>query len=615
MRIRDKVAAFLLVVAAFGIVFLKIRLLGPSVAGLLPEAHYEIRADMSLDGHGEDVQIRMAVPAPAPTQSIRNELVHSADFRFHIEKDGENRWGTWERAEARGRCALVYSATVRTEPRRFELPPVLPLPARYPQGVQVDLLPASSIQSGAAEIRDLAARIVPEAERKDAAAILRAAFAFCRDGIRPAEIKGTTDALTCLRLREGSCGGKSRLFAALLRASGIPARLADGLILKDGTWTSTHVWVEAWLGGMWVPFCPLNDHFAEIPSTYLILCHGDAPVFSHTRDINFDYVFHGKTILAPPMGTDAPAAGPLNLWAAFEHVGIPVNLLKIILLMPVGALVVVIARNLVGLQTFGTFMPSLMAVAFRDTGLLWGLVLFIAILIAGGIVRAILERFRLLHTPRLGIVLTAIVGFIVGLAVAAQAAGAILPTRATLFPLVILTLTVERFARLWDEEGIGASIRVTLATMLVVAAAFATIQWESLQAVVLAFPETLLIAVAAFFVIGRWTGLRLAEFVRFRSFLITRPSRNPGSAESGRSASAASVSSPEMGGRGRSSPVGSESLDPSERSPTSPHPPPSPLSGGKRAGAGHSVPGSTSTQHAEMSVWESPRMAARGGRG
>jgi len=519
MRVRDKVAALLLAVAAFAILFLKIRFLGPSVAALLPEAHHEIRVDMSLDGHGEDVQVRMAVPMPAPTQSIRNELVSSSEFRFHIEKDGENRWGVWERAEARGRCALVYSATVRTEPRRFELPAVLPLPARYPQAVQVDLLPTPLIQSGAAEIRDLAARILAEQDRRDAAAIVRAAFAYSRDAIRSAEIKGTTDALTCLRLREGSCGGKSRLFAALLRASGVPARLVGGLILKDGSWTSTHVWTEAWLGGVWVPFCPLNDRFAEIPSNYLILCLGDESVFTHTRDVNFDYIFHAKTILAPPMGEDAPAAGLLNLWAAFEQVGIPVNLLKIILLMPVGALVVVIARNLVGIQTFGTFMPALMAVAFRDTGLSWGMVLFVAILIAGGIVRVLLDRFKLLHTPRLAIVLTAIVSFLILLAVTAQAAGAILPTRATLFPLVILTLTVERFAILWDEEGIGKAIRVTLATMVVVAAAFAAIQWRALQAVVLAFPETLLLAVAAFIIIGRWMGLRLAEFVRFRSFI------------------------------------------------------------------------------------------------
>ena len=46
--------------------------------------------------------------------------------------------------------------------------------------------------------------------------------------------KGTTDALTALRLGEASCNGKSRLFVALARAAGIPARLVGGLVLETG---------------------------------------------------------------------------------------------------------------------------------------------------------------------------------------------------------------------------------------------------------------------------------------------------------------------------------------------------------------------------------------------
>ena len=46
---------------------------------------------------------------------------------------------------------------------------------------------------------------------------------------------------------------------------------------------------------------------------------------------------------------------------------------SVLLMIPVGALVIVLLRNFVGVKTFGTFMPVLVALAFRETLLLWGI--------------------------------------------------------------------------------------------------------------------------------------------------------------------------------------------------------------------------------------------------
>ena len=209
----------------------------------------------------------------------------------------------------------------------------------------------------------------------------------------------------------------------------------------------------------------------------------------------------------------------MNLWAAFEHVQIPVDLLKIILMIPFGALVVVFCRNVIGIETFGTFMPALMAVAFRDTGLFWGTLLFVMILLIGSVVRAGLGRFQLLHTPRLAVILTATVLFILSVALVGAATGSVMATRVSLFPLAILTLTVERFSQMLEEEGPRRTTVVVAGTMLVVAACFMVMEWEVLQVTTLAFPEILLIVTAAFFIFGRWLGMRVTEFVRFRELL------------------------------------------------------------------------------------------------
>ncbi len=512
-----------LVVACFTIVFVRISRTADLRTDVLPERHRELDLNMRMFGHGADVLVRVALPQDTERQSVRDETLRSGRFAFHIERDRGNRIGVWERDRVDGMQALTYSATVRTYARRYELAPAIRRVDVVPPDVQPYLAADQRIQSDAPEIVDLFERLVPPGDRDNVTAVVRAAYDHAHEEIRPATFSGTTDAITCLRLGEASCGGKSRLLAALLRAGGVPARLVGGLILKDASWQTSHVWVEAWIAGRWVPFCPLNGYFAEVPEHYLILYYGDEPLFSHSPDINFQYRFHAKRILAPPTEWLEPSAlpplGTVNLWAAFEEVRIPVDLLKVILMLPFGALAVVAFRNVIGIETFGTFMPALMAVAFRDTGLAWGSVLFIAILGVGALVRGALGRFQLLHTPRLAVILTCTVMFILAVALYGVAHGSVLPTRVSLFPIAILTLTTERFAVMVEEDGLRRVAIVVAGTLLVVAAAYGVMEWERLQIVVLAFPESLLLVIAAFFVAGRWVGMRATEFFRFRAFL------------------------------------------------------------------------------------------------
>ncbi len=157
---------------------------------------------------------------------------------------------------------------------------------------------------------------------------------------------------------------------ALARAAGIPARLVGGLILEPGTKKTSHQWVEAYVAGHWVPFCPTNNHFAELPERYLTLYYGDEALFRHTSDINFDYRFEVTSQLVP--SPKAKASFKLfNVWALFERMGLSFSLLRTILMLPIGALVVVLFRNVIGLPTFGTFLPALIAAARRrDRGAL-----------------------------------------------------------------------------------------------------------------------------------------------------------------------------------------------------------------------------------------------------
>ena len=85
------------------------------------------------------------------------------------------------------------------------------------------------------------------------------------------------------------------------------------------------------------------------------------------------------------------------------------NTFKLLLLIPIGALVIVVMRNIVGIRTSGTFMPILIAMVFLQVNLLAGLTLFILIVGIGLVLRSYLTHLNLLLVPRIAAVLVFVI--------------------------------------------------------------------------------------------------------------------------------------------------------------------------------------------------------------
>jgi len=195
------------------------------------------------------------------------------------------------------------------------------------------------------------------------------------------------------------------------------------------------------------------------------------------------------------------------------------NVYRILLLVPLGAFVMVVLRNMVGIKTFGTFMPILIALAFRETELLWGLMLFTLLVALALGVRLYLETLKLLLVPRLAAVLIIVILLMAGVSIISQKLGLERGLSIALFPMVILTLTIERMSMVWEEEGPGEAMLQGIGTLAVAVIGYLVMTNALLGYLVFNFPELLLVLLAVTLVAGRYTGYRLVEFWRFRSFL------------------------------------------------------------------------------------------------
>ncbi len=112
------------------------------------------------------------------------------------------------------------------------------------------LKPSLHIPSDSEQFRKLAKQIVgKETNAKKAALKIKA---YVQQKMSPnAGIGVLRDATEILATKEGVCRDYAILTATLMRAAGIPTRVASGLVNWDGNFYY-HAWVEAWDGKRWL---------------------------------------------------------------------------------------------------------------------------------------------------------------------------------------------------------------------------------------------------------------------------------------------------------------------------------------------------------------------------
>lgn len=511
------------ILVPFAFISLKFGKFGYTFTKILPRSSYEVVLNIDAEGFGEGLKISTFLPVTDNRQKIYNESNTSGTLDFTIEMTENGRMANWESNQSNKKESIGYYFTVIGQAVKYNLDTNTVVPDIYPPGINTYLETTENIQVNHPVIDEKYRKYVPETNNVNE--ILHSIYNYTVS-LNPRPFKGLTDAVTAAKLNEASCNGKSRLFVALSRKAGIPARLVGGLILEPGTKKTSHQWIEVFVNGYWIPFDALNKHFAYLPSNYVQLYVGDKYLFSHSSNINFNYNYTIKErMVANPGFISELHNTPFNayeVWQAFENMGIPLGLLKIILMLPLGALIVAIFRNVIGIQTFGIFLPALIAIASRETGLLYGIVGFMLIVGVVGMFHFPLERLGMLYVPKMAVQLILVVFMFLFTAIVAMKIGLYKLSYVTLFPIVILTVTAERFGRKVSEEGLKESLILLFHTLIVSICAYFVMNSATMEALFLAFPELFLAILGINIWLGRWIGIRLTEYKRFKWLTLSK---------------------------------------------------------------------------------------------
>ncbi len=200
--------------------------------------------------------------------------------------------------------------------------------------------------------------------------------------------------------------------------------------------------------------------------------------------------------------------------------GMPEETLILLLMLPIVATIIAFARQVIGIKGFGIYTPLIISFAFLATGLRYGLALFLIILLVGTVMRLVVKKFRLLYLPRMAIVLTAVAVVVIAL----FPLGAYFDRNgligASILAILIMTTLVEKFIVAQIERGARGAIILTTETLFLSVVSFFVISWTWFQGFVLAYPFWIILAaILADILLGKWTGLRLTEYFRFKEVI------------------------------------------------------------------------------------------------
>ena len=454
---------------------------------------WQIEARVEYAALGGSTQVYLTLPPEQSGYRLLSETGASSGFGFSLSPYGAQRRAHWTKRDANGEQVLYYTLELVHDPG-LRVADTAPGPADAipwdePFDTAVDDL-LQSIMPLTADPRSVATQIIAEMNTQP----IDQNMSLLLDRFEPAE-----------------------LLARMLTSANVVAKTVQGLELEDGRRRrDLQQYVQVWQGNQWHLFEP--DTGPVDDTRNLLLWQTDTPsVLEVLGGTSSRVTFAMISQVRPMLDLSEVSDNELNL----SLYSLPVaeqGMFKMIMLLPVGALMVVFMRLVIGLKTSGTFMPVLIALAFLQTELIPGVASFLLVVAIGLLIRSYLSALNLLLVARIATLVILVIAMITVFSVVSYRLGIAGGLTISFFPMIILAWTIERMSIIWEEEGPKEVLIQGGGSLLVAILAFLLMDQELVRHWAFNFPELHLCVLAVIMLLGRYTGYRLLELRRFAPF-------------------------------------------------------------------------------------------------
>jgi hypothetical protein len=495
------VLALILTVTGLSIFLYQWRVIGFPLTADQEAPVWTIEAAVSFDGGPGSIKVTLHVPTLTPGFRVLNENHVSRGYGFSVNYGTGGREAQWAIRRAEGPQTIYYRIAVYEDESAREVdttPPFPPTPViNEPFRTAVDVI--------VADVREQSADTP----------------SFTSELLRRLNDRSPDPNIALLLSNVDDDADFVDTATTVLAAARIPARVVRGFPLAGRQRSAQPVaWLEVHDGDTWRYFDPQTGS-ETLPERFLVWWRGNDPLvrIEGGSDVEVDFAIQESYVGAVTIA-ETQAAQVGSPFPAMSLYSLPIRtqaVYSVLLMIPIGALIMVVMRNIVGIDAFGTFMPVLIALAFRETQLLWGIILFVLLIALGLSIRFLLERLRLLLVPRLSAVLIVVVLIMMVISLLSDSLNLERGISVALFPMVIIAMTIERMSIVWEERGAIDALRAATGSLIVAVFAYIAMGLPWLEHLIFTFPELLLVALALVLLAGRYTGYRLLELGRFNA--------------------------------------------------------------------------------------------------
>lgn len=351
--------------------------------------------------------------------------------------------------------------------------------------------------------------------KKDPNSLIQGIYDYVRDRTAYSNKKGASTASAAITSGRANDLGRARAMVALCRAAQLPARLITGFVLVEQRRGKPVHWVQVYDEHRWRDFDPTQGFFDRLPDNYVTFSR-DGPLIELQGASIVSEEYQVSETDIPRMIGNGNHRNPLTI---LNLARLPLSAratLAILLLLPLGALLNTFVRSIVGVQTFGTFTPAMLALAAIYVDWITATVIFTIVAVVALVGRSRLPGLQLARAPRLTIVF-ALVALAMALAVSLMAYFDLLTgTQVILLPIVILTSLVDRIYSVADEQGLHSAIIRLLWTGFTAIGCFFILTATWLGEWLVDFPEMHLVTIALILILAAYRGPTLTRFPGLR---------------------------------------------------------------------------------------------------
>lgn len=211
--------------------------------------------------------------------------------------------------------------------------------------------------------------------------------------------------------------------------------------------------------------------------------------------------------------------------------GISEYTILMLLFLPVVTVLITIARYVVGWRTINIYTTLLLSYALFDLGyirkgsidyastIFYGS-LFVAITSVIAItVHSWLHSVRLHYLSKVSIVTSFATVGVFALLYASTLIKEVSTNDINPLTILLFIISIEALVKSYVRHGMKKAINLMLMTIVLTSCIFILMSQEFLQNALIDYPELSLLMIVASFVVGKWRGLKLVEYVRFRNIL------------------------------------------------------------------------------------------------